>query len=33
MEDKFVWKKEYSWVLLLNLMYAIVFFIIMKTYN
>ena len=29
MEEKFIWKKEYSLVLILNIIYVIVFYFIM----
>lgn len=30
MDEKFIWKKEYSFVLLLNVIYIIIFFFIMR---
>ena len=30
--DKFVWKKSYTWVLLLNAGYVVMFYYLMKTF-
>jgi len=30
--DKFVWKKSYTWVLLLNAGYIVLFYYLMKTF-
>lgn len=29
MDDKFIWKKEYSMVLLINILYVVIFYFIM----
>lgn len=33
MEDKFVWKKEYSVVIILNILYLFIFYYIMTSFT
>ncbi|TDQ31236.1 hypothetical protein CLV82_1942 [Zeaxanthinibacter enoshimensis] len=33
MEEKFVWKKAYSWVLILNAVYILIFYYLMTTFS
>lgn len=32
-EKKYVWKKEYTWVLLLNAAYILIFYLIMISFS
>jgi len=30
---KFIWKRSYTWVLLINTLYIILFYLLMKSFN
>lgn len=33
METDFEWKRQYSWVLILNALYIVIFYLIMTSYS
>lgn len=32
-KDTFIWKKSYTWILIINAIYIILFYLLMKTYS